>query len=672
MATSAVPAINLDRADKEQLKSLREVGDARSERIIAARNRLGALTRAFLFDWEDFPPNFWRYKFEKGEVTNDEQLEESFGVYEDPHGINDPHVGDEDSDVDDPVDNDLQNNLNVPAEVKAPKAVGGDVASSPGSSSNKLEAILGHLVTAIDLLHHSVREEGKANRDSLWKLDQSINRSIGQLGESIRGEGEITRKAIHANATISRAELRFTENNCMEGNLASQRPVVRPKDRPQDFALPPPLKTEPDVGKRGPPVTQKLMDTITARQAQGPPAPWASGTARKNALHQEAPPSPPPRAPRHQHPEGPSERNALHQEAPYSPPPRAPRPQQPEAPALAMHRPQHHPGVPPRHPKPKLPTFTGKPGDALDWTAFIVQFERISQRQDWDDEAKLDRLIECLQDRAAHFFSRLPLAHRNQYRPLCDRLKLRFAPVEPLAVLRKRLQDAKQGLEESLPEFASRVQQIALDAHPNLALDAIELMAVDAFLSGCKEKLAALNSLNRDPQTMEQALTQVMAAVANQHAVFGPTPVSKLRQVIRFEEPSESSYEVRAVQTLSERSAVPERKQQSRVETLSERSAVPEKKLEKDVALLRADVSTLCVEMREMIAALRGALPQGEPSPQRGRQFRSRSPSPLPRESNLCFNCNAAGHYSRDCPLRDAGRQRPRSPSPASGKGPGL
>lgn len=74
MATYLSAAVNLDRASKKELKSLKDVGEARSARIIAARDKLGGLTRAFLFDWEDFPPNFWRSKFKNGEVTNDEPI----------------------------------------------------------------------------------------------------------------------------------------------------------------------------------------------------------------------------------------------------------------------------------------------------------------------------------------------------------------------------------------------------------------------------------------------------------------------------------------------------------------------------------------------------------------------------------------------------------------------
>ncbi|ELU17983.1 hypothetical protein CAPTEDRAFT_204546 [Capitella teleta] len=110
-------------------------------------------------------------------------------------------------------------------------------------------------------------------------------------------------------------------------------------------------------------------------------------------------------------------------------------------------------------------------------------------------------------------------------------------------------------MEESLQEFASRVQQLARDAHPSLVTEAVEPMAVDAFLRGCKEKLAAYSALNREPATVELAVNLVEGAVTNQQAVFGSTvPVSKLRQVLRFENPTQTQpddYQVRAVHASS-------------------------------------------------------------------------------------------------------------------------
>ncbi|ELU13509.1 hypothetical protein CAPTEDRAFT_187037 [Capitella teleta] len=204
---------------------------------------------------------------------------------------------------------------------------------------------------------------------------------------------------------------------------------------------------------------------------------------------------------------------------------------------------------------PRLPKFTGKVGDPLDWVAFIVNFERRAERYTWDDATRLDFLIECLQDQAAHFFSCLPSHHRCSYALLKEKLRTRFNVVQAPAVLRKQLQDVRQGMGESLQEFASRVQQLARDAHPSLVTEAVEPMAVDAFLRGCKEKLAAYSALNREPATVELAVNLVEGAVTNQQAVFGSTvPVSKLRQVLRFENPTQTQpddYQVRAVHASS-------------------------------------------------------------------------------------------------------------------------
>ncbi|ELT97814.1 hypothetical protein CAPTEDRAFT_217211 [Capitella teleta] len=241
---------------------------------------------------------------------------------------------------------------------------------------------------------------------------------------------------------------------------------------------------------------------------------------------------------------------------------------------------------------PRLPKFTGKVGDSLDWVAFIVNFERWAERYTWDDATRLDFLIECLQDQAAHFFSRLPPHHRCSYALLKEKLRTRFNVVQAPAVLPKQLQDVRQGMEESLQEFASRVQQLARDAHLSLIAEAVEPMAVDAFLQGCKEKLAAYSALNREPVTVELAVNLVEGAVTNQQAVFGSTvPVSKLRQVLRFENPTQTQpddYQVRAVRASS-------------VEGLKAAAEKRFRQCEGALVEVKAGLSSLSEQMKEAI-----------------------------------------------------------------------
>ena len=109
-----------------------------------------------------------------------------------------------------------------------------------------------------------IREDGKKTRES-----------VDKLGESVKNEAEITRIVIQKNST-SRAELKFSENNFMEENLASHNLDVRPKIALGTLLFHP---------------RSRLTTPLT-------------GLGGRDVLHQEALHSPPaPRAPRRPQPE---------------------------------------------------------------------------------------------------------------------------------------------------------------------------------------------------------------------------------------------------------------------------------------------------------------------------------------------------------------------------------
>lgn len=60
---------------------------------------------------------------------------------------------------------------------------------------------------------------------------------------------------------------------------------------------------------------------------------------------------------------------------------------------------------------PRLNTYDGK----MDWRLYLLQFERISKKYKWSEEDKLDKLIECLRDRALKYFSTRSKTVQNDY-----------------------------------------------------------------------------------------------------------------------------------------------------------------------------------------------------------------------------------------------------------------
>ena len=89
----------------------------------------------------------------------------------------------------------------------------------------------------------------------------------------------------------------------------------------------------------------------------------------------------------------------------------------------------------------------------------------------------------------------------------------RFLPQEPAITVRKQLQTIRQNVDERLEEWAERCQQCAYDAWGNISPEVAELAAVEAFLGGVLETEAAISIMEKDPQTVDEALEMLWKAV---------------------------------------------------------------------------------------------------------------------------------------------------------------
>ena len=327
----------------------------------------------------------------------------------------------------------------------------------------------------------------------------------------------------------------------------------------------------------------------------------------------------------------------------------------------------------PALPKPKLPIFEGKTDSVVDWRAYISQFRRIAIRHRWNDEEKLDRLVECLRDKALVFFSRLEAADQNSFDRLCNQLAMRFQKEETPAVLLKRLQEVKQEIEEPVEEFASRAQQLAQDAFPQFGHAVVQPMAVDAFLRGCRDKLPAFSVMNQGPATIQEALRLLRKAQSNQMAIFG-LGQPKVRQLRFQDELTEELPQVRAIQpdvehrvkkTEGEMNAI--KAQLSEIkEQLKRTSMTSTDRLDELKAMIQRSMINTNSGSKMGIVCFRCKKAGHTSRECQESSDRSRSPSPANRSGwqtdATCFNCHKTGHFSRQCPERKGSRSR--SPSP--------
>ena len=159
--------------------------------------------------------------------------------------------------------------------------------------------------------------------------------------------------------------------------------------------------------------------------------------------------------------------------------------------------------------EPKLSKYEGR----IPWRVYEVKLMHLAKRHQWDDDTKLAKLVEALEDKALTFFSNLPSNVQVNFELVRKKMNNRFMPQEPAITVRKQLQTIHQNTEEALEEWAERCQQCAYDAWGKISPEVAEQAAIEAFLGGVMETEAAFTVLEKDPQTVDEALEFLKKAV---------------------------------------------------------------------------------------------------------------------------------------------------------------
>jgi len=68
----------------------------------------------------------------------------------------------------------------------------------------------------------------------------------------------------------------------------------------------------------------------------------------------------------------------------------------------------------------------------------------------------------CLRDKALRFYSSRTNHAKLSFAELSQKLNDRFGRIDLPHIIRRQIQEAKQGYDESLEEFADRIQELAV------------------------------------------------------------------------------------------------------------------------------------------------------------------------------------------------------------------
>ena len=140
--------------------------------------------------------------------------------------------------------------------------------------------------------------------------------------------------------------------------------------------------------------------------------------------------------------------------------------------------------------EPKLSKYDGR----IPWRVYEVKLMHLAKRHQWDDDTKLAKLVEALEDKALTFFSNLPSSVQVNFELVRKKMNNRFMPQEPTITIRKQLQTIHQNTEEALEEWAECCQQCAYDAWGKISPEVAEQAAIEAFLGGVIEAECCIQS----------------------------------------------------------------------------------------------------------------------------------------------------------------------------------
>ena len=285
-----------------------------------------------------------------------------------------------------------------------------------------------------------------------------------------------------------------------------------------------------------------------------------------------------------------------------------------------------------RGPQIKMPEYDGT--DDID--VFIMPFERMASRYQWDDSEMVDRLFQCLKGPAIKFLSGLPSDVLNNYPLIKLRLLRRFGKLEPPSTVRRQLVDIAQRNHQSNEEFAEEVNRLVTRAYPGMPVEMADQLAAEHFLRGYKSKQIAYDVINRSPKSINEALSQINAIEHNYKAIMGKEVERKDRSTRRVHWSN------------TDESYAENEDHVNRVRQGVEPTYVTINQLDQRLKKIEAAIERIDSRYNKSDR-------QSRPTNNTDRQNFSRSPSPITLE---CFNCGKEGHFARKCP------NRPRSKSP--------
>ena len=155
-----------------------------------------------------------------------------------------------------------------------------------------------------------------------------------------------------------------------------------------------------------------------------------------------------------------------------------------------------------------------------DWRPYLLQCCHIANKYKWSDQDRLDKLIECLRDRALQFLKTRPKFVQDNYKLPSKKLEERLGYKDLSSVIRRQFQELRYFPKELPEEYAECAQDLAVDGFLGTSDDFIPVVSTDAFLKRCEENRAALTTMYKYPENLDRAVQFVKSAMTNRRVIL--------------------------------------------------------------------------------------------------------------------------------------------------------
>ncbi|CAG2204971.1 unnamed protein product [Mytilus edulis] len=128
----------------------------------------------------------------------------------------------------------------------------------------------------------------------------------------------------------------------------------------------------------------------------------------------------------------------------------------------------------------RVPFYNGKDP----WNAYVMQFERIAEMNNWIPITKAIELVTALKDEAMVYASFLTPETKRSFSGLCAAMSNRFGDHGYPETYRQEIHTLRKNDRESIQEYASRVEILVRKSFPTIDTATHSTLSVEYMLRG--------------------------------------------------------------------------------------------------------------------------------------------------------------------------------------------